>query len=136
MYGHVSYVPDMRSWQAFSATCLVHGNFYGELVFKTIAPLGVVVVIICVHTFLRSSCITDGRTWRARSMKYNECLLALSYFVLTPAINAALRTLSCEVYTSLGFLDNVKSLDRYKTQALLPQSSLYVETEAARNTSP
>ncbi|CBJ27393.1 expressed unknown protein [Ectocarpus siliculosus] len=82
--------------KVFSATCLVHGTFYGELVFKTIAPLGVAIVIMGVRTFLRSSCITDGRTWRGRSMKCNECLLALTYFVQTPAINAALRTLSYE----------------------------------------
>lgn len=110
MYAHVSYVPDMRPWQAFSATCLVHGTFYGELVFKTITPLGVAVVIMGVRTFLRSSWITDGRTWRGRSMKCNECLLALTYFVLTPAINAALRTLSCEVYTSLDLLDKNRVL--------------------------
>lgn len=87
----------LRTGQAFFIPCSVQGNFHGELVFKTIGPLVVAAVIGSVQVLLRSSFIATNPAWRGRSMRCNEFLLALTYFVLTPATNAALRTLSCEV---------------------------------------
>lgn len=89
--------PPPPTAQVLSMPCLVHGNFHGELVFKTIGPLAVAAVIGSVQVMLRSNFITTSRPWRHQSMRCTEYLLALAYFVLTPATNAALRTFSCEV---------------------------------------
>lgn len=83
--------------QVLSMQCLFHSNFHGELVFKTIGPLAVAAVIGSVHGMSRSEFVTTSRLWRHRSMRCTEYLLALAYFVLTPATNAAFRTFSCEV---------------------------------------
>ncbi|CAM9285986.1 unnamed protein product, partial [Hapterophycus canaliculatus] len=80
--------------KVLSSACLVQGNFYDELVFKTMGPLVMAAVISGVQVILRSSSIT----WRSHSLRCNGCLLAIAYCVLTPATNAALRAFPCETF--------------------------------------
>lgn len=83
--------------QAFFIPCSVQGNFYDELVFKTVGPLMLAAVIGSVQVLLRYRLIATDRIWPG-----TPSLLTLTYFVLTPATNAALRTLPCEVNMSLN----------------------------------
>lgn len=86
-----TWCPCLFLWQGFSASCLLRGNFYGELVFKTVGP--VVLAAVMGSGELLRSVVTKRKIPRVRS----EYLFALTYLVLIPATNAALRALPCEV---------------------------------------
>ncbi|CAM9129421.1 unnamed protein product, partial [Laminaria digitata] len=73
-------------------------NFYGELVFKIAAPLVMVVVIFGAEWIHRLRAVITKREGRGQAIPRTECLLALTYLLLTPATNAALRGLPCETF--------------------------------------
>eukprot|EP00904_Undaria_pinnatifida_P003655 jgi/Undpi1/13290/HiC_scaffold_8.g02952.m1 len=82
--------------KAFSIACLIETNFYGELVYKTTAPILLAVVICGAEWIYRLRSTITNREGRGRAITRTECLLALTYLVVTPATNAALRGLPYE----------------------------------------
>lgn len=85
------------SRQALSIPCLVNGNFHGELLFKTVGPLAMGVIIASTGALKRLRSTITGRTESSSRLIRSQILLALTYFVLIPATNAVLRAFPCEV---------------------------------------
>lgn len=97
--------PPCFACKAFSFSCIVSGNFYGEIVFKTVVPLILAAAIACGSLIRRRTSAMTKTNTTSLGRGTTAHLLALLYVVLTPATNAALRAFSCEVRCRQNYRD-------------------------------